>query len=154
MINYQYGLLMKLLPCLVLSLFCSSVFANTELNPNTINIPSVEKTITTVEAKRRADAPLNKNTEALKIASSTKRDFQKKVKNYWRVPVNSSGQQATARVSLNEDGSVAFVSVNASDPEVKASVERAVRDAAPYPMPSDPDARRQARSFSASFKVE
>ena len=154
MINYQYGLLMKLLPCLVLSLFCSNVFANTELNPNTINTPSVEKTITTVEAKRRADAPLNKNTEVLKIASSTKRDFQKKVKNYWRVPVNSSGQQATARVSLNEDGSVASVSVNASDPEVKASVERAVRDAAPYPMPSDPDARRQARSFSASFKVE
>jgi len=154
MINYQYGLLMKLLPCLVLSLFCSYTFANTELNPNTINIPSVEKTITTVEAKRRADAPLNKNTEALKIASSAKRDFENKVKRAWQVPINSSGQQATARVSLSENGSVATVSVNASDPDIKSSVERAVRDAAPYPMPFDPDARRQARSFSASFKVE
>lgn len=154
MINYQYGLLMKLLPCLVLSLFCSYTFANTELNPNTINIPSVEKTITTVEAKRRADAPLNKNTEALKIASSAKRDFENKVKRAWQVPINSSGQQATARVSLSENGSVASVSVNASDPEVKSSIERAIRAAAPYPMPSDPDARRQARSFSASFKVE
>ncbi|AYO54818.1 hypothetical protein CDG68_14670 [Acinetobacter wuhouensis] len=154
MINYQYGLLMKLLPCLVLSLFCSYTFANTELNPNTINIPSVEKTITTVEAKRRADAPLNKNTEALKIASSAKRDFENKVKRAWQVPINSSGQQATARVSLSENGSVATVSVNASDPEVKSSIERAIRAAAPYPMPFDPDARRQARSFSASFKVE
>ncbi|RZG44578.1 hypothetical protein EXU28_14295 [Acinetobacter wuhouensis] len=154
MINYQYGLLMKLLPCLVLSLFCSNVFANTELNPNTINIPSVEKTITTVEAKRRADAPLNKNTEALKIASSAKRDFENKVKRAWQVPINSSGQQATARVSLSENGSVATVSVNASDPDIKSSIERAIRAAAPYPMPSDPDARRQARSFSASFKVK
>lgn len=145
---------MKLLPLLALSIFFSSVFANTDIDQNTINTPAVEKTITATEAKRQADAPLNKNTEALKIASSTKRDFQKKVKNSWHVPVNSSGQHATARVSLNEDGSVASVSVNASDPEVKASVERAVRDAAPYPMPFDPDARRQARSFSASFKVE
>ncbi|WP_406565269.1 cell envelope integrity protein TolA [Acinetobacter wuhouensis] len=149
---------MKLLPCLVLSLFCSYTFANTELNPNTINIPSVEKNIPvvekTTEVKRRADAPLNKNTEALKIASSAKRDFENKVKRAWQVPINSSGQQATARVSLSENGSVASVSINASDPEVKSSIERAIRAAAPYPMPSDPDARRQARSFSASFKVE
>lgn len=149
---------MKLLPCLVLSLFCSSVFANTELNPNTINTPSVEKNIPvvekTTEAKRQANGSLEKKNEALQIASSAKRDFENKVKRAWQVPINSSGQQATARVSLNEDGSVASVSVNASDPEVKASVERAVRAAAPYPMPSDPDARRQARSFSASFKVE
>ena len=154
MINYQYGLLMKLLPCLVLSLFCSKVFANTELTPNTINTPSVEKTITTVEAKRQADTSLEKKNEALQIASSAKRDFENKVKRAWQVPINSSGQQATARVSLSENGSVATVSVNASDPDIKSSIERAIRAAAPYPMPSDPDARRQARSFSASFKVK
>lgn len=145
---------MQLLPCLVLSLFCSSVFANTELNPNTINTPSVEKTITTVEAKRQADTSLEKKNEALQIASSAKRDFENKVKRAWQVPINSSGQQATARVSLSENGSVATVSVNASDPDIKSSIERAIRAAAPYPMPSDPDARRQARSFSASFKVK
>ncbi|RZG80270.1 hypothetical protein EXE10_14410 [Acinetobacter sp. WCHAc060033] len=154
MINYQYGLLMQLLPCLVLSLFCSSVFANAELNPNTINTPSVEKTITTVEAKRQADTSLEKKNEALQIASSAKRDFENKVKRAWQVPINSSGQQATARVSLSENGSVATVSVNASDPDIKSSIERAIQAAAPYPMPFDPDARRQARSFSASFKVE
>lgn len=145
---------MQLLPCLVLSLFCSSVFANAELNPNTINTPSVEKTITTVEAKRQADTSLEKKNEALQIASSAKRDFENKVKRAWQVPINSSGQQATARVSLSENGSVATVSVNASDPDIKSSIERAIQAAAPYPMPFDPDARRQARSFSASFKVE
>ena len=70
------------------------------------------------------------------------------------MPLNSSGQKATARVSLSESGSVTSVIVNASDPDVKASVEQAVRSAAPYPMPSDPEARSQARSFTASFTVK
>jgi colicin import membrane protein len=45
------------------------------------------------------------------------------------------------------------VIVNSSDPDVKASVEAAVRAAAPYPMPDDPDARR-ARSFTSSFTAK
>ena len=44
--------------------------------------------------------------------------------------------------------------VNASDPDMKASVEAAVRAAAPYPMPSDPDARREARMFTSSFTAQ
>ena len=76
------------------------------------------------------------------------------MKNAWRMPLNSSGQRATARVNLSDSGSVTSVVVNASDPDVKASVEQAVRAAAPYPMPSDPEARSQARSFTASFTVK
>jgi len=34
---------------------------------------------------------------------------------------------------------------------MKASIEAAVRAAAPYPMPSDPEARREARSISSTF---
>ena len=70
------------------------------------------------------------------------------------MPSDSSGQKASARVTLTESGGVASVVVNASDPDVKASVEQAVRAAAPFPMPSDPDARREARSFTASFTVK
>ena len=70
------------------------------------------------------------------------------------MPSGSSGQKASARVTLTETGGVASVVVNASDPDVKASVEQAVRSAAPFPMPSDPDARREARSFTASFTVK
>jgi colicin import membrane protein len=60
--------------------------------------------------------------------------------------MGSSGKKATARVTLTDSGAVASVIVNASDPDMKASVEAAVRSAAPYPMPSDPDARREART--------
>jgi colicin import membrane protein len=37
---------------------------------------------------------------------------------------------------------------------MKASVEAAVRSAAPYPMPSDSEARRQAQSFTSSFTAK
>lgn len=70
------------------------------------------------------------------------------------MPLNSSGQRATARVKLSDSGSVISIVVNASDPDVKTSIEQAVRSAAPYPMPSDPEARSQARSFTASFTVK
>lgn len=150
---------MKLLPILTLSLFCSCTFANSDLQQNNaIHTPTVEKNISvvekTTEAKRQADASLKKKNEAKEIASSVKRDFASKVKRAWHIPANSSGQRATARVTLNDNGSVATVSVNASDPDIKESVEQAVHAAAPYPMPSDPDARRQAQTFNASFKVE
>ena len=70
------------------------------------------------------------------------------------MPLTSSGQRATARVKLSDSGSVISIVVNASDPDVKTSIEQAVRSAAPYPMPSDPEARSQARSFTASFTVK
>lgn len=143
---------MKILSLLILSLFCSYTFANTDIDQNTINTLFIEKTIPT--AKRQADASLEKKNEAKKIASSVKRDFENKVKGVWQVPVNSSGQRATARVTLNDSGSVATVSVSASDPDIKESIIRAIHSAAPYPMPSDPDARREARSFSAGFTVK
>ncbi len=65
-----------------------------------------------------------------------------------------SGKKATARVTLSDSGSVLSVVVNSSDADVKASVEAAVRSAAPYPMPSDPDARREARTFTSSFTAK
>jgi len=55
-------------------------------------------------------------------------------------------------VTLSESGSVRSVIVNSSDPDMKASIEAAVRAAAPYPMPSDPDARREAQSFTSTFR--
>ena len=105
-------------------------------------------------ADRAKEAAATKKAEAKKVASSAKRDFESKVKNAWRMPAGSSGQKATARVTLTDGGGVASVLVTASNSDVKASVEQAVHNAAPYPMPSDPDARREARSFSATFTVK
>ena len=95
-----------------------------------------------------------KKAESKKIASTAKRDFENKVRRAWDIPSGSSGQKATARVTLSDSGAVQSVIVNASDPDMKASVEAAVRAAAPYPMPSDPDARREARTFTSSFTAK
>ena len=70
------------------------------------------------------------------------------------MPLGSSGQRASARVTLSDNGAVLSVVVTASDPDVKASVEAAIRAAAPYPMPEDPDARREARSFTSNFTAK
>jgi colicin import membrane protein len=105
-------------------------------------------------AQKANEAAAMKKAEAKKIASSAKRDFENKIKKAWILPENTSGQKAIVRVFLTESGAVSAVVVNATDPDVKESVEQAVRSAAPYPMPSDPDARSQAKTFTASFTVK
>jgi colicin import membrane protein len=105
-------------------------------------------------AKQAAEEAATKKAEAKKIASTAKRDFENKVRRAWDIPSGSSGQKATARVTLSDSGAVQSVIVNSSDPDLKASVEAAVRAAAPYPMPSDPDARREARTFTSSFTAK
>ncbi len=102
-------------------------------------------------AKKASEEAAQKKADAKRIASTAKRDFTNKIQRAWDVPAGSIGKQATARVTLSDSGAVLSVVVNASDPDMKASVEAAVRAAAPYPMPSDPDARREARSFSSTF---
>ncbi len=57
-------------------------------------------------------------------------------------------------MTLTDNGQVASVFASASDPAVKASAEKAVYAAAPYPMPSDPEARRLARSFKVVLTVK
>ncbi len=92
-----------------------------------------------------------KKAEAKKIASTAKRDFEHKIKRAWDTPPGSSGKTAIARMILSETGAVQAVIVSSSDPDMKASIEAAVRAAAPYPMPSDPEARKQARIFITKF---
>ncbi|WP_280179679.1 TonB C-terminal domain-containing protein, partial [Acinetobacter nosocomialis] len=105
-------------------------------------------------AKKAQEEAAQKKGEAKKIASSAKRDFEQKIRNAWDIPAGTSGQKATARVTLSDSGTVLSVVVSSSNPDVKASVEAAIRSAAPYPMPSDPDARREARSFSSTFTAK
>lgn len=104
-------------------------------------------------AQKANEAAATKKAEAKKIASSANRDFENKIKKAWIIPENASGQKATARVTLTDSGAVASVIVNSSNPEIKSSLEQAIRSVAPFPMPSDPDAKAQARSFTASFTV-
>ncbi|NAR94395.1 cell envelope integrity protein TolA [Acinetobacter haemolyticus] len=101
--------------------------------------------------KQAEQEAAQKKAESKRIASTAKRDFEQKIYRAWTMPLGSSGQRASARVTLSDSGAVLSVVVTASDPDVKASVEAAIRAAAPYPMPEDPDARREARSFTSNF---
>lgn len=105
-------------------------------------------------AQKANEAAAIKKAKAKKIASSAKRDFDNKIKNFWIIPENASGQKASARITLTDSGAVASFIVNSSNPEIKSSIEQAIRFAAPFTMPSDPDARHEARSFSSSFTVK
>ena len=99
--------------------------------------------------------PYSKQTaETKRIASSTKRDFENKIRRAWDIPVNSSGKTAQAQITLSENGSVQSIKVISDDPDMKASIETAIRAAAPYPMPSDPDVRERARRITSTFKAK
>lgn len=109
---------------------------------------------TEADFKQKTESPFKldaEKAESRKIASSAKRDFENKVKNAWQMPANASGQKTKARVTLTDRGLVSSIIVHTSNPDLKRNVEHAIRSAAPYAMPSDPDARRQARIFNITF---
>ena len=106
-----------------------------------------------VGQKAQQDAAARKG-EIKRLASNAKKDFENKIYRAWDIPSGSSGQKATARVTLSDNGAVLSVVVNSPNPDMKASVEAAIRAAAPYPMPSDPDARKEARSFTSTFTAK
>ncbi|WP_180026958.1 MULTISPECIES: cell envelope integrity protein TolA [unclassified Acinetobacter] len=113
----------------------------------------------TAMAKNSNDEAAKKKAEAKKIALTAKKDFADKIRRAWQVPKGSTGKSASVRVNLADNGRVNLadngrvhsIIINSSDPDLKASIETAVRDAAPYPMPSDPEARKQARIFITKF---
>lgn len=93
-------------------------------------------------------------SSAKQIALTTQREFRNRVYRAWQPPVGSKGESAKASVILSEAGTVISIVVQAMNPEVKTSVEQAIRAAAPFPMPNDPEARQFARTFKVSFTVK
>ena len=148
---------MNTFPFVILFVLCTSSFAenialkNDSMSPLNTNIETLKEIPT---AKTKTDDFPTIAVKNKKLASITQHEFIQKIHNHWRVPPNSQGQTATARVILSNSGSVISISVNASDPNVKASVERAIRNSAPFPMPSDPEIGELARRLFAEFIVE
>ena len=120
----------------------------------------------TIEAKERADADAkassakkaaeeaaNKKAESKKIASTAKRDFEGKVKGAWRVPPGTSGKKVQVRFILSDSGTVTSFRITQSsgDENLDESIKSAVYAAAPYPMPSDSEARKQAKEVVSTF---
>lgn len=95
-----------------------------------------------------------RKVEIKNLVGNAKRDFENKIYHAWDVPPGSSGQKANARITLSYDGEVISVIVQTKNHVVRNTLDAAIRAAAPYPMPSDPDARKQARSFSSTFTAK
>ena len=91
----------------------------------------------------------------LKIASSAKRDFEQKIRRAWDVPTGSSGKTVSVRFTLSDSGSVSSIVITRSsgDDALDASIKAAIQASAPT-MPSDPDARREARSVTSTFRAQ
>ena len=102
-------------------------------------------------ARKANEEAAVKKAEARKTVSSAKSDFENKIKSAWIAPENTSGEKVTARITLTDNGLVSSMVVNASNPDIKDSIRLAILAAEPYPMPSDPEVRKFARSFTASF---
>ena len=80
-----------------------------------------------------------------------KKEVEQKIIRAWDVPIGSSGQKAVARILLGENGEVTSLAVSTHDPDVKSSIEVAIRSAAPFDMPDDAEVRKMVRSFVINF---
>lgn len=142
-------------------IFLSVIYQNTLANqisqnaePNFSSIHPSELN-THVSALRKQNNPADEQkAETKKLAFSTKKDFKHKILRAWHMPINATGLHGNARIKLRENGSIDLIVVNAADPDIKASIEQAIYDAAPFTMPTQPEVRRDVQSFSVNFIVE
>ncbi len=145
---------MKLLPFLALSLFCNHSFANLDTQQNVIHDPSVAETLPTASMQVRDT--FHRKAEAKKVAYSAKRDFKNRISLAWIIPAGNTGKTILVRVALFDTGQVQSIVTTkpSGNKQLDESILEAIKNTAPFPMPSDPDARREARSFTASFTVK
>lgn len=106
------------------------------------------------EASAKAEAEAKRKAEIQSTVFNTIDDFKKKVSSSWHPPMGRTGEKVLARVILNDNGQIQSIVIQTSHPDVKASVAKAIRSAAPFPMPTDAEARRLVRKFSIKFTVK
>ncbi len=149
----------KILPIFLLSL-CNTGFANTtQIQVSSTALPtgmSQERyqQLSTHYHQQRREQLIEQKRQIEDQQNKYIQKYKQKIYQAWRVPMGSKGQTAIARVTLTKTGAVSSVVVYASNADLKASVEHAVRSAAPYEMPSDPDVLRLVRSFTSTLRVE
>ena len=105
-------------------------------------------------AKKAEQEAAQKKADAKRIADSTKAAFKSKISRAWEVPLASRGKSITVNISLDANGNVISVVANSSDTDLKASVEAAVQQASPLPMPDDPDIVKQLRRITITFTAK
>ncbi len=106
-------------------------------------------------AQKSNQSAANKLAAAKKTASTAKRDFENKIKGRWNVPDGSSGKKVRVRFMLSASGGVESITILSSGgADIDASIRAAIKAAAPYPMPSDPQARAQAQEVISTFTAK
>ena len=107
-------------------------------------------------AKKAEQEAAQKKADVKKIASTAKRDFTNKVYSAWKVPLDSRGKTVGVRFLLSDSGQIQSIVITRSsgDDELDASIKAAIQNAAPYPMPEDPDARRDAKNVTSNFTAK
>ena len=106
--------------------------------------------------KKSAQSATQQKAQARQVASDAKAKFSQKIYSRWNPPLGSTGQTVSVRFLLDESGQVKSFRVTKSsgDANVDASIKQAVYAAAPYPMPTDREARLVSQEVSSSFRVK
>ncbi len=112
---------------------------NTSKNNNTTKTTNSTKTVTAV------DSP---------IVANAKKTFADKILNKWQIPTNALDQSISAKVTLDEKGQIKNIETQSHDANVKASLEKAIRASAPFDMPKDPTANKEAQQFNLNVDLK
>lgn len=93
-----------------------------------------------------------------KIASEAekyKKQYQKKIYKLWEIPKSSTGMSASVKVFLTDTGEIEqIIFLDKEEQKFKTSIEKAIWRASPFDLPSNPEARKQARKFNMKFQVK
>ncbi|KKW75223.1 group A colicins tolerance protein [Acinetobacter sp. Ag2] len=125
---------------------------NTETNFASIHPMELNTTASALEKK--SDLANEQKAKAKKLAFSIKKEFAHKILRAWLIPTGATEQKTNARIKLTQNGSIDSIVVSSAAPDVKASIEQAIYDAAPFTLPTQPEVRRDVQSFSVNFIVE
>lgn len=140
-----------------LALIYQSTLANLNSQNTGTNFASIHPTElnTTASAlEKKSDLANEQKAKAKKLAFSVKKEFAHKILRAWHIPTDATDQKANARIKLTQNGSIDSIVVNSAAPDVRASIEQAIYDSAPFTLPTQPEVRRDVRSFSVNFIVE
>ncbi|PPC07830.1 TonB C-terminal domain-containing protein [Acinetobacter pittii] len=95
------------------------------------------------------------DTKITSEAEKYKKQYQKKIYKIWDIPKSSTGMSASVKVFLTDSGEIEqIIFLDKEEQKFKTSIEKAIWRASPFVLPSNPDARKQARKFNMKFQAK
>lgn len=112
---------------------------NASKNNNTIKTTNPTKTVTAI------DSP---------VVANAKKTFADKILNRWQIPTNALDQSISSKITLDEKGQIKNIETQSHDINTKTSLEKAIRASAPFDMPKDPTANKEAQQFNLNIDLK